>query len=133
MTQTPPGLPVVEVHNVWTIYGVDRDGTEAAQPIAVPHRPQDWGHPRWSYHRYRFEWEHDGTRYINQFHGWTDLKRQPHDYPGLFASLIVMVLMPGSDPRLCGRDYVAEEDIWRDEWGEMPPVFVEEDHTWSEN
>lgn len=113
----------IEVHNVWAIYGLNPDGTESEQKLAMHARPQEWGDPRWSYHRYRFEWELDGTRYVNHFHGWTDLKREPHEYPVLFAPLLVQVLMPGSQPELCGRDYLGEEDFWDRGWGKLPPVF----------
>ncbi len=113
--------PVTEVHNVWTIYGLNDDGSETKEPLAMLSRPQDWGHPRWSYHRFDYTWHTEHGTYINHVHGWTDLKREAHQYPSLFAALIVMVLQPGTDPQLCGRAYLADEDFWDNAWGPRPP------------
>jgi hypothetical protein len=128
---TPAAQRTVEVHNAWTIHGLEKDGSVAAQPLAEHRRPQDWGDPRWTYQRYRFEWEHDGTRYINHFHGWTDLKREIGEYPRLFAPLVVLILQPGIAPELCGREYLEEEDFWLEAWGPQPPVYEREpDESW---
>lgn len=131
---TTTTTPVIDVHNVWTIHGLNADGSKADQPLATMSRPQDWGDPRWHYEQFRFEWVHAGTRYINNFHGWTDLERDTWQYPLLFASLLVQVLMPGTDPRLCGRDYLAEEDFWESAWGDPPPFAPtnDEDGLWVE-
>lgn len=110
-----------EVHNVWTIYGLNEDGTEADQPIAGFSRPQDWGAPRWTYHQFRFEWLTTDHHYINNCHCWTDLTREPHEYPQLFASLIVQIMMPGKPKELCNREFLTEDDFWSAEWGDMPP------------
>lgn len=127
MQTTPEQLPVVEVHNAWTIYGMNPNGREARQPIAMHGRPQDWGDKkRWSYHIMAFEWVHDGTRYRNNLHGWTDLKRKPYQYPQLFASLVIQILQPGTDPRLCGRSHLDTDDEWLDAWGEQPP-YIDDD------
>lgn len=115
----------IEVHNVWTVYGVNEDGSEAAEPFAQASRPQDWGDPHWSYHRFRFDWHREDGHYINHVHCWTDLKRESHQYPELFASLIVMILMPGRPPQLCGREFLDEEDFWDSAWGPEPPVYYE--------
>lgn len=119
----------IEVHNCWTIYGMNPDGTEADEPMAFFSRPQDWGHPRWTYHRFRFEWLTDGNqnqRYINNCHCWTDLKLKESEYPEVFAAFMVRIMLPGSQEQLCGREYLHGEDFWSDEWGEMPPIWEEE-------
>lgn len=123
MTEQQP----IEVHNAWTIYGIEADGSEAERPLAQHGRPQDWGDPRWTYHRFRFEWltAHDGRRYINNCHCWTDLKRQPGEYVELFAQFVAMILMPGLPAELCGREYLQEEDFWSKKWGKRPPFYEE--------
>lgn len=136
MSQSEP--EIIEVHQAWTIYGMNSDGTEAEQKIVeLGTRPQDWGDPRWHYERYRFEWltAPDGKQYIHHAHCWTDLKREPHDYAALFASLIIMFSWPGRPEQLCGRDYLREEDFWEEAWGEMPPIFQEEhdDYGWGDD
>lgn len=87
------------------------------------HRPQDWGDPKWSYHRFDLTWHRDEGSFINHFHGWTDLVREPHEYPDLFASLIVMIAMPGTPEELCGRAWLDEEDFWDSAWGPEPPPY----------
>lgn len=126
--ETPGGLPIVEVHNCWTIYGANPDGSKSENRLACFERPQDWGHPRWTYNRFHFEWPTDDTHYVNHAHCWTDVPGlDPGDYPEFFAPLIVKVMMPGHTEQLCGRDYLHPEDFWSDEWGEMPPVYEEEE------
>src|ERR687888_1492509 len=85
---------VNEVHNVWTVYGLDERGEPADKIIAEKHRPQDWGHPRWTYQRYKFAWVWGGTRWVNHAHCWTDRILDPGAYAALFASLIVQMLHP---------------------------------------
>ena len=123
--KTPVEDGRIEVHNVWTVYGLHPDGTEVEQPFAEMSRPQDWGHPRWVYHRFTFEWLTcpDAKTYRSHVHAWTDLTREPHEYPQLFASLLVNIYMPGATAELCGRDYLDEWDFWDDAWGPMPPVW----------
>lgn len=124
-------VELIEVHNPWTIYGINEDGSEAEQPTASPSRPQDWGDARWHYERFKLEWETSGKRYINHAHCWTDIQlTQPRTYPHLFASLIVTILMPGQKAELCGRDYLGEEDFWDEEWGPMPPVYHDPDENY---
>lgn len=121
-TQSP--RTIIEVHNVWTLYGVNEDGTEADEKFAsFGQRPQDWGHPRWSYNQFRFDWIRGDKHWINHAHCWTDLQRQDHQYPQLFAPLISQIMQPGNKPELCGRDYLALDDFWLDEWGEWPPIY----------
>lgn len=117
---------IIEVHNCWAVYGVERDGTEVEQPIAQFSRPQDWGDSRWHYERFRFEWTYNNKHYINHAHCWTDIKRELFEYPQLFAQLIVQILMPGAKEQFCGREYLAEDDFWLDEWGPMPPYYYSE-------
>lgn len=132
LAQTYPaaGVETVEVHNCWTIYGLDEDGGEAEQPLACLGRPQDWGDPKYTYHRFRFDWltAQDGILYKSHVHCWTDLKRTPDEFRGLFASLIVQLLMPGLPAELCGRDYLHEEDFWDEAWGEQPPAYEGEEN-----
>lgn len=119
--------PVIETHNAYTIYGVDEKGNEVEQKMAaIGERPQDWGHPRWHYEHFRFEWLTPEARYINDAHCWTDLRREPGQYPGLFASLVAMILQPGQPVELCGREYLAEDDFWSKCWGPLPPIFAQE-------
>ncbi len=116
----------VEVHNVWAIYGLEEDGRQAEQPLATMGRPQDWGdRQRWTYHHFRFEWPSapGGKHWINHFHGWTDLRLDPGEYPQLFASLIVQVMYPGTAPQLCGRDFLHPDDFWSKKWGPQPPFY----------
>lgn len=50
-------MRTVEVHNVWTIYGLDENEQEVEEPFAQMSRPQDWGNAdRWHYERFRFDW-----------------------------------------------------------------------------
>lgn len=113
-------LEIIEVHNVWTIYASDSDNP----PIAQMSRPQDWGNKeRWHYERFYFEWILETTRYINHAHCWTDIKVERGEHPMLFASLIVQIAMPGANFKLCGMDYLDEDDFWSEQWGEMPPYF----------
>lgn len=114
----------VEVHNAWTIYGLNSDGTLAEKPIAQLSRPQDWGDSRWHYERFRFDWITESAHYIHHVHCWTDLQlAERGEYPMLFAQLIVQIAMPGTNPKLCGREYLGEDDFWNDDWGELPPYF----------
>lgn len=124
-TKSSSVVEIIEVHNVWTIYGVDDDGDELEEPISQHSRPQDWGSPKWRYERFRFEWLCPETHYINHVHCWTDLVLDKSDVPRVFAPLITQILMPGCKPELCDRSYLAEEDFWDEEWGPAPPMFFE--------
>lgn len=125
---TDPKPEVIEVHNVYAVYALDADGSEVDEPVAMYSRPQNWGSPRWHYERFRFEWITEDKHYINNAHCWTDLKlEQRGQYPGMFSQLVSQIMMPGSDPRLCGREYLDEEDFWDDSWGPIPPFADDED------
>lgn len=122
----PTKVETIEVHNVWTIYGVNSDGTLAEQPVAQFGRPQDWGDPRWVYHRFRFWWltPGDSKRYVSNAHCWTDLQLDEQGrYPELFAHLVCQIMIPGAPEQLCGLDYLANDDFWRESWGEAPPFY----------
>lgn len=123
---------VVEVSNVYTIYGVSEDGSEADQPIASFSRPQDWGDPRWHYELFRFDWIREDKHYINHAHCWTDMQRKQHEYPQLFAPLFCMILMPGKPHQLCGKDFLDTDDFWFDSWGKMPPYYESDDEDYFE-
>ena len=120
-------IEIVEVHNCWTVYGLHADGTELEQPVAALSRPQDWGDPRWYYERFCFERIVKNKHFISHAHCWTDIKQQPFEYPHLFAPLIVQILIPGNNEKLCGRDYLDTDDFWCDEWGPMPAYYEEEE------
>lgn len=118
----------IEVHNVWTIYALNPDGSRAEQPLAAAGRPQDWGDKsRWTYHRFRFEWQtapdQRAKHWINNFHGWTDLQLEPGDYPDLFAPLISKIMWPGTAWQFCGDQFLREDDFWRESWGPLPPYY----------
>lgn len=119
-------MKTTQVHNAWIIYGLDEHGSELNPPIATLSRPQDWGDPAWHYEQFQFKWKDtDDHIFINNCHCWTDLKLPKHKYPELFVPLIVQILMPGSDEKLCDKSHLAEEDFWDESWGEAPPYFVD--------
>jgi hypothetical protein len=121
-------IQVVEVHNVGAIYCLNKDGSLAEKRFMEFSRPQDWGNKeRWHYEFFKLEWIYKGTRYINNFHGWTDLKDPENGYPPLFAQGIAMILMPGTPQELCGREYLGGDDFWHKSWGEMPPYYNPDD------
>lgn len=113
----------VEVHNVYTLYELNEDGSAAENKLVCFNRPQDWGSSRWNYYRCKVEFESGGTRYINNCHLWQEVARTPTEAFQAIAPYLFMVLQPGSDPELSGREYLAEEDFWDEEWGKMPPIF----------
>jgi len=102
---------------------VNPDGSEAEQAIAEHSRPQDWGHPRWHYEHMVFTRHMPDASYTNHCHCWTDLQRESWQYPELFASLLVQVLVPGMDRRECSNRYLKPEDFWNPEWGKLPKVY----------
>ena len=111
---------------VWAIYYNDRpDGPHYAELA----RPQDWGDPRWMYRVYVLE----AAGYRNESHCWLDRQVSENDHLELFSSLLHQMLIPGSNPKLCGRDYLREDDFWLDDWGKMPPFLEDEyDNGWQE-
>ena len=116
---------IIEVHNVYTLYPPVKE--ESA--IMTFYRPQNWGNKDdWAYEQFKFEWVQQTKHYINHAHCWYDPKTaKKHEVPGLFGGCICgMVLMPGKPEQLCGNQYLAEEDIWDEEWGEKPKVYLPE-------
>lgn len=117
----------IEVHNAYSIYTLNEDGSEADPALLVYFRPQDWGNPqKWHYEYFRLEWTTESEHYINHAHCWTDLKLPRHEYPQLFAQCITQIMMPGSKAELCGQTCLGMDDFWSDDWGPLPPYFDEE-------
>lgn len=112
---------VIEVHNAWTVYARGPDGTPAAKTFTQIGRPQDWGAPHWIGERFRFDWYTAGVQYINHVWCWIDVPIDMGDRPGVFAELITLIAVPGSDPRFCGRQYLHPDDMWDPAWGAQPP------------
>ncbi|HEY9749440.1 MAG TPA: hypothetical protein V6C63_12210 [Allocoleopsis sp.] len=119
----------VVVHNIYTLYELNQDGTEAEQKLLSFSRPQDWGNPnRWHYQRCKVEFELNSTCYVNHCHLWQEVERPGVEPFQAIAPSLFMVMMPGQTPELCGRDYLGEEDFWSKDWGEMPPIFDSGDY-----
>ncbi len=131
---------IIELHNVWTIYGQKPSGVDELHPKIKKARPRDWGNEaRWHYERFQFGCMKKVpigvtlqiTHYINHVHCWTDLRpnsdaRDELDfYADLFAWKICKIVVPGDNPALCGRDYLDRDDVWDSKWGDRPPYFVE--------
>lgn len=130
------GKPIVvtEVHNVYTVYELEPDGTQSAEPMLTFSRPQDWGHPRWRYHYCRIDFDADshfaakGQRYIHHCHAWQEVKRSTIEAMQMIAEHLWLVYQPGVRPELCDRSHLQEDDFWSDEWGPAPPHFEEPDN-----
>lgn len=118
----PEHLIAPEFHSAWAIHGLDTEGREVNDKLIIYGRPHDWGHPRWSYHRFIFECRTLDQPFRHVCHCWTDLKRDVWSFARLFAYVIVLPPYPGRPVQLCGRDYLAEEDIWFPDWGLQPPI-----------
>lgn len=111
------------LYQVWAIY---MDGLEAGDtPMAEYKRPQDWGDPRWQYAVYTLE----TADYRNIVHCWVDVKMEAHEHLKLFSSLISTILLPGSDPRLCGKTLLHPDDFWETDWGMQPPLLEDDDNS----
>lgn len=119
----------IVVHNIYTLYELNPDGSEADQKLLSFSRPQDWGDPnRWYYQRCKVEFELNNTCYVNHCHLWQEVERPGVEPFQAIAPSLFMVMMPGQTPELCGRDYLGEEDFWSRDWGEMPPLFDPDDY-----
>lgn len=126
-----PNAHTTIVHNVWTIYASSSDRALATGDFVTGGRPQDWGHPRWYYELFRFDRWGRNAHYINYAHCWTEVQREHYAYAHMFAPLIVQILLPGRDERLCDRSTLALEDIWLSEWGRQPPR-ENDDEVWEQ-
>lgn len=111
------------VHNVWTMYAANPDGSQADEALTVRGRAQDWGHPKWYYELFRFDRWIDNKHYVNYAHCWIDLKRPINEYAHIFSPLIVTILLPGSNELLCGKQFLADDDFWDNSWGARPPHY----------
>lgn len=114
------GKPVQQVTNCWTIYAPE-DKEKTA--LAEFGRPQDWGDPRWMYRKYVLSTD----AFINEVHCWIDRQIKEYEHLETFAPLIAQILLPGLQPEICGRDFLAEDDFWLEEWGKQPPYFDDGD------
>lgn len=118
-----PPTPLKPVNNCWTIYS--EGASEDVPAMAQIGRPQDWGDPRWMYRTYTLE----AQGYRNTVHCWIDQQMGEHEHLETFAPLVAQIMLPGWPVEISGRDYLGEDDFWRDEWGEMPPdADLDEDY-----
>ena len=123
---------VESVHNIYTLYELDEDGSQAEREIISFARPQDWGDPeRWHYHTCTVQFElpdREGgrTRFVNHCHLWQEVKRSPVEAYQQVSEYLFMVMMPGQPEEECGRSHLREDDFWLEEWGEMPPYTESE-------
>lgn len=118
-----------EVHNCYTLYELDEDGSKAERPLLCFNRPQDWGDPeRWNYHYCKIELESNGEKYINHCHIWQEAKRHTIPACQTIAPSLFMIMMPGQPRELCDRSHLDHDDFWWNEWGKRPPYFENEDY-----
>lgn len=101
----------VEVHNVYTLYELNPDGTLAEQAILSYFRPQDWGDKRWHYHQCRIEFELLQVTYINNCHLWQEIERAGVEAFQVIAPSLFMVFMPGNRLELSGNTHLATDDF----------------------
>ncbi|MBW4514609.1 MAG: hypothetical protein KME11_05230 [Timaviella obliquedivisa GSE-PSE-MK23-08B] len=114
----------VVVHNCYTLHEVNEDGSQSEHPLlSLGERPQDWGDPRWHYHRCKVEFESNGNYYVNHCHVWQGVERSSYEAFKTIASALFMAAYPGQPWQLCGREFLEEEDFWLDEWGKRPPLY----------
>lgn len=119
-------LPVVEVHNCYTLYELDEDGSECEQKLLSFSRPQDWGDKsRWHYHYCKIEVSTKKAHYINHCHIWQEVKRSCIEACQAIASSLFMILTLGQPVELCSDTHLGENDFWLSEWGEKPPLFID--------
>ncbi|PSB25275.1 hypothetical protein [Chlorogloea sp. CCALA 695] len=124
-------METIEVHNIYTLYEIEVDGTEVETPILGFSRPQDWGDSsRWHYHQCRVQFSYGGTVYINNCHLWQNVERNSVEAFQCIASYLFMVMMPGRIEQLAGKEFLDEDDFWDEAWGEIPPYYEsdEEDY-----
>lgn len=116
----------VIVHNVWTLYSLNRDGSEAETRCLEAARPQDWGDPRWHYEHYEFVTTYEGTRFVNHCHCWDEIPRKHAEYATQFAQVIVMIMLPGTPEWQCKPGLLRADDFWQEAWGPLPAYGDEE-------
>lgn len=125
---TKPSQEFVEVHNVYTLYELNPDGSASEQGILTFFRPQDWGDKnRWHYHQCRIEFESNQVTYINNCHLWQELERAGAEAFQVIAPSLFMVLMPGNPQELSGNTHLGTDDFWCDDWGRTPPCYDSDD------
>lgn len=125
---TNQGKEKIEVHNVYTLYELNPDGSASEQAALSFFRPQDWGDPkRWHYHQCRIEFESNQVTYINNCHLWQEVERSGVEAFQVIASSLFMVLMPGEKQELSGNTHLDTDDFWCDDWGRTPPYYDESD------
>lgn len=106
--------PLKAVNNCWTIYTSQKKDESS---MACLGRPQYWGDPRWMYRVYTLE----AQGYRNTVHCWVDKQMKEHEHLQLFAPLVATITLPGVDVKVSTREFLDEDDLWHDDWGEMPP------------
>lgn len=120
-------METIEVHNIYTLYELEEDGSASNTPILSFSRPQDWGDStRWHYHWCRVQYELRGTMYINNCHVWQEVDISSIEAFQRIAEQLFMVMMPGSQEQLAGREFLDEDDFWLPEWGKQP-LYYERD------
>ena len=117
----------IERHNVYTLYGLKEDGSEAVQPLLSLSRPPDWGDSYWNYRYYIFKQEIKERWMINHAHCWTNLEREDWEYAQLFSPFFTRFYASSKPPQICGRSYLAPNDNWQPNWGTKPPAFNSSD------
>lgn len=124
---------IVEVHNAFTVYEMEADGTLAPDPMVALGRAEDWGdRQRWAYGKCTIKRDRKGpdlltTRYVQHCHVWREhaalcMKNKTDLFQDIGGALFMLV-RPGMPETLCNRDMLSVHDEWLEGWGEMPPHF----------
>lgn len=121
-------MNTIEVHNVYTLYETEADGSIVETPILGFRRPQDWGDSlHWHYHQCRLQFSYAGTEYINNCHVYQQIERNSIEAFKHIAPYLFMVMIPGTPKLLAGRAFLDEDDFWHPAWGELPPYYERDD------
>lgn len=121
-------MKTIEVHNIYTLYELNEDGSSVETPILSFFRPQDWGDSsRWHYHQCRIELNLVDKTYINNCHVWQEVERNSIEAFKYIAPQLFMVLVPGAIRQHCGREFLHGDDFWHPDWGEIPPYYEPDD------
>ncbi|MEL6408671.1 MAG: hypothetical protein AAFR81_30165 [Chloroflexota bacterium] len=123
------GEPVV-LHNPWMVMLAEADNETPG--IIQLSRPQDWGNPKWHYREVTLVVEIAGTVYESHAHVWIDVEIEDADLMqyNFFRECVFSVQYPGANPKVCGRDYLDQDDFWQDSWGDMPPHLDPDEDDW---